>query len=127
MMALGRARKALLPEALDPNWRSTRAIVRDYKGTAPCPNEAALPVRPLMLNPCNAGTDGTITVCPEAPNVDLSLLGGDPDAGGLWTAPNGTSCDGDFDPGPTQRAPTPIRSMASRHVRTSAPLLQAPS
>ena len=69
------------------------------QGSAPCPNVSALVV--VFVEPLpDAGIDGALTVCPEAPAVDLfSLLGGDPDAGGSWTAPDGSPCDASFDPG----------------------------
>ncbi|MBL7940038.1 MAG: gliding motility-associated C-terminal domain-containing protein, partial [Flavobacteriales bacterium] len=69
------------------------------QGTAPCPNVSAIVTVSVEALP-NAGTDGSLTVCPEAPNVDLfSLLGGEPDQGGSWTAPDGSPCDPTFDPG----------------------------
>jgi gliding motility-associated-like protein len=67
-------------------------------GVAPCPNVNAS-VTVAVEDLPNAGTDSSTTVCPEAPPVDLfSLLGGSPDPNGTWTAPNGTSHEGTFDP-----------------------------
>ncbi|HMN05814.1 MAG TPA: gliding motility-associated C-terminal domain-containing protein, partial [Flavobacteriales bacterium] len=67
-------------------------------GTAPCPNASAtitITVNPMPF----AGLDGNITVCPEAPAVQLfSVLGGTPDTGGSWTAPNGLPHGPSFDP-----------------------------
>jgi len=67
-------------------------------GISPCP-DASAPLA-IALNPMpNAGTDGSITVCPEAGAVDMStLLGGSSDAGGSWSAPDGSPHGGYFDP-----------------------------
>jgi gliding motility-associated-like protein len=63
-----------------------------------CPNASAavvVTVHPLPV----AGTNGSTTVCPEAPAFALfPLLGGAPDAGGSWTAADGSSSNGTFDP-----------------------------
>jgi gliding motility-associated-like protein len=49
--------------------------------------------------PPDAGTDGTTSVCPTSPSFALlPLLGGTPDAGGTWTAPDGSAHSGTFDP-----------------------------
>ncbi len=46
----------------------------------------------------DTGTDGTLTICEDAPAVDLFLaLGGTPDRGGVWT-PTLSSGTGVFDP-----------------------------
>ncbi|MEZ4739458.1 MAG: gliding motility-associated C-terminal domain-containing protein [Flavobacteriales bacterium] len=75
------------------------SYVYTIQGTSPCPNSSAsviVDVEPLP----NAGTDGSVTVCPGSPMIELfSLLGGTPEAGGTWTAPNGSSSDGTFLPG----------------------------
>ncbi|MEZ4756400.1 MAG: PKD domain-containing protein [Flavobacteriales bacterium] len=63
-----------------------------------CPDASAAvlaTVHPLPV----AGTDGSSTVCPEAPAFALfPLLGGTPDVGGSWTAPDGSTFNGIFDP-----------------------------
>ncbi|MFZ1688367.1 MAG: gliding motility-associated C-terminal domain-containing protein, partial [Flavobacteriales bacterium] len=47
----------------------------------------------------DAGSDGSITICStEAPFTLFALLGGSPDAGGTWTAPDGTASNGTVDP-----------------------------
>jgi gliding motility-associated-like protein len=48
----------------------------------------------------NAGTAGSISLCPEADPVDLfGLLGSNPEPGGGWTGPNGQPADALFVPG----------------------------
>jgi len=49
----------------------------------------------------NAGTNASVTLCTSDANVPLiSLLGGNPDPGGVWSDPNGTIVsNGIFDPG----------------------------
>ncbi len=72
--------------------------VYSVNGTAPCPNATAtvtVTVHPLP----QAGTNGAITLCPEADAIDLmDLLGGTPDGGGTWTGPGGVPSEGTFDP-----------------------------
>ncbi len=49
--------------------------------------------------PPDAGTDGNTSVCQTAASFPLMpLLGGTPDAGGSWTAPDGSAHSGTFDP-----------------------------
>ncbi|MEO7082376.1 MAG: gliding motility-associated C-terminal domain-containing protein, partial [Flavobacteriales bacterium] len=67
-------------------------------GTAPCPNVSATVSITLNIMP-DAGLDGTAFVCPEAAPVNLfATLGGTPDLGGSWTAPNGLPHGNIFDP-----------------------------
>jgi hypothetical protein len=48
----------------------------------------------------NAGTSASVSSCAGGSNVNLfAQLGGTPNAGGVWTAPNGTSHSGIFIPG----------------------------
>jgi gliding motility-associated-like protein len=66
--------------------------------TAPCPSQSAIVT--VGVNPLpDAGTSGSITLCPEAAPIPLfSLLGGTPWTGGTWTGPNGQASNGIFDP-----------------------------
>lgn len=49
--------------------------------------------------PSNAGNSATLTVCENAaPFSMLAVLGGTPDAGGMWTSPNGNPCPNLFTP-----------------------------
>ena len=66
---------------------------------APCTNDAAT-VTVTQNDPVNAGSDGAVTLCVSSPVTDLfAVLGGTPDAGGSWTAPDGTAHTGAFTPG----------------------------
>jgi gliding motility-associated-like protein len=68
------------------------------QGSTPCPNDAAVVVVSVEPLP-DAGTNGTTTVCPGAPNVNLfALLGGSPDLNGTWTGPGGVANNGTFIP-----------------------------
>jgi len=81
-----------------PGQNGPGSYTYSLQGSAPCPNVSAVVIVAVEALP-NAGTDGSMTVCPEAPIVDLfSLLGGTPDTGGSWTAPDGSACDAHFDP-----------------------------
>ncbi|MBS1568501.1 MAG: gliding motility-associated C-terminal domain-containing protein, partial [Bacteroidetes bacterium] len=84
--------------AFHPNYDPAGTYTYTVPGTAPCADATASVV--ISLNPMpDAGQDGTLTLCPEADAADLfSTLGGAPDAGGSWTAPNGLAHSGSFDP-----------------------------
>ena len=67
-------------------------------GTAPCANATAT-VTITVVSPPNAGTNGTITICSDASNVNLfTLLGGSPAITGTWTRPDGTAHNGTYIP-----------------------------
>ena len=54
---------------------------------------------PLPVIP-DAGNDGNIGACSTGPAIDLfNILGGNPDAGGFWTDPDGAAHNGNFVPG----------------------------
>jgi len=68
------------------------------QGEAPCPAATASVTMGLSVPP-DPGSDGSITLCPDADAIDLfELLGGSPDAGGAWAAPGGGSNTGIMDP-----------------------------
>lgn len=67
-------------------------------GTSPCPADSA-EVEVTLQEPPEPGVNGSLTLCPDADAVGLfGSLGGSPDANGSWTAPNGSSHAGSFDP-----------------------------
>ncbi|MBK8582439.1 MAG: SprB repeat-containing protein [Flavobacteriales bacterium] len=80
----------------DPNLNTPGVFTYTVLGTPPCPNATAQVT--IAVNPLpNAGTNGSTTVCPEAPPVQLfALLGGSPMPGGTWTGPSGIPSNGLF-------------------------------
>lgn len=67
-------------------------------GAAPCPNATATVTVTVNTMP-DAGTNGSLTLCSNDDPVDLfTLLGGTPDAGGVWTF-NNDPVAGIFTPG----------------------------
>jgi len=85
--------------AMDPAGVYTYTV----NGVAPCPNSSATVTVQNAPQP-NAGTDGPLTtLCSAAPPVDLYfLLGGTPDLGGSWTAPDGGPTSGVLNPSTAQ-------------------------
>ena len=78
-------------------------VVGEYRyrvaGQAPCDDDEAVVTVTVVQAP-DAGSNGSITVCSDDAPVDLfGLLGGDPDLGGSWTRPSGTSHSGTYLPG----------------------------
>ncbi|MBK9146644.1 MAG: gliding motility-associated C-terminal domain-containing protein [Flavobacteriales bacterium] len=82
----------------DPAIDAPGAYVYTVQATAPCLDQSAtvnMAVNPLP----DAGTNGSITLCPEAAPIQLfTLLGGTPMPGGTWTGPGGQASNGIFDP-----------------------------
>ncbi len=69
----------------DPSTMSGGNYVYTVAGTAPCANATATLTITRSIAP-NAGTNGAITVCSNAPAFSLfAQLGGSPEAGGQWT------------------------------------------
>jgi gliding motility-associated-like protein len=67
-------------------------------GIAPCPSASAT-VTVGVETPPNAGSNGSIALCPEASPVDLfAHLGGTPSLNGTWTGPGGIPSSGTYDP-----------------------------
>ncbi|MEO5583895.1 MAG: gliding motility-associated C-terminal domain-containing protein, partial [Flavobacteriales bacterium] len=68
------------------------------QGTAPCPNATGTISISVNRMP-DAGTDGSLSLCPEADPANMfASLGGSPDTGGSWTAPGGIAHGNIFDP-----------------------------
>jgi gliding motility-associated-like protein len=68
-------------------------------GSAPCVNDQATVTVTVNAAP-NAGTNGTFTVCSNAPAFDLfTRLGGTPQSGGSWTGPGGVVASNTYTPG----------------------------
>jgi len=71
-------------------------------GQAPCTNAVAQ-VNIIQNQAPNAGQNGLLTVCSDQPPVNLFIsLGGTPNTGGTWTAPDGSAFSGTFVPGTSQ-------------------------
>lgn len=67
-------------------------------GLAPCSNASATVAVGVNVAPV-AGSNGSITLCINAGPVALfTALGGSPDAGGTWNAPDGGAFNGLFTP-----------------------------
>jgi gliding motility-associated-like protein len=63
-----------------------------------CPSSMATVTITIQAGP-DAGQDGSVSLCSNAGVVQLfGQLGGTPDAGGVWTLPNGTPASSAFDP-----------------------------
>lgn len=68
-----------------------------------CGSDPIVPAPPAVIGASctlNAGTNGTLSLCSTSSASTLfGSLGGTPDIGGAWTAPNGTVFNGTFVPG----------------------------
>ncbi len=61
-------------------------------GSSACTGDVVVPSSPAVIQSCslNAGTGGPLSLCSTSGQQDLSAaLTGSPDAGGIWTDPNG--------------------------------------
>ncbi|MEO8587834.1 MAG: gliding motility-associated C-terminal domain-containing protein, partial [Flavobacteriales bacterium] len=67
-------------------------------GIAPCGSDHSTVIVSVSAA-ANAGTGTILSLCAHDPAIDLfASLGGQPDADGTWTGPDGTNTDGLFDP-----------------------------
>ncbi|HEY0977390.1 MAG TPA: gliding motility-associated C-terminal domain-containing protein [Flavobacteriales bacterium] len=83
----------------DPAVHETGAYTYTVQGLTPCVNATALVNVTERRKPV-AGSSATLEVCSTAGPVDLfTILGGTPDAGGVWTAPTPGAFSGIFIPG----------------------------
>jgi hypothetical protein len=80
----------------DPATMLSGTYVYRVNGLAPCPvDSAAFTI--TAITPPNAGTSQIAVICKNTGLYDLfDFLGGGPDAGGTWEAPNGTAFSGTF-------------------------------
>ncbi|MBL7957231.1 MAG: gliding motility-associated C-terminal domain-containing protein, partial [Flavobacteriales bacterium] len=86
------------PDSFDPSTQSAGAYTYILYVPAPCENDTSEVIMSVVA-PVNAGSDGSATLCSDdAPVALFNLLNGSPDAGGDWTAPNGTVTEDNFDP-----------------------------
>lgn len=88
---------AVVGDAYDPVTMAPGAYTYTVTGTAPC-LDAAATVQVIETDVPDAGFDGAIALCGNAPPTDLFLqLGGNPDPGGFWNGPS-TIVGGIWDP-----------------------------
>ena len=84
--------------SFDPGTNTSGAYTYVIAVPPPCVNDSAT-VIVNVVTPPDAGTDGSVTLCPNGVPIALfSELGGSPDAGGTWTAPGGGASNGTLDP-----------------------------
>ena len=85
-------------ESFDPTTQAPGSYTYILFVPAPCENDTSAVVMSIVA-PVDAGSDGSATLCSDdAPVALFNLLNGSPDAGGEWTAPNGTPSENNFDP-----------------------------
>jgi gliding motility-associated-like protein len=83
----------------DPATDPGGSYVYTVEGSVPCADASATLFIIRRTAP-NAGEDGSVVVCSDDGSFSLfAHLGGDPDAGGIWTDPNGDPHSGTFIPG----------------------------
>ncbi|TXI81460.1 MAG: T9SS type B sorting domain-containing protein, partial [Flavobacteriales bacterium] len=81
-----------------PGSDATGTYTYSVEATTPCPDVWST-VTVSVEAPPNAGLDGSASLCPDAPAIDLfSQLGGTPDPNGTWSGPGNTTSTGTFDP-----------------------------
>lgn len=109
------------PGTINPATAASGDYTYTLPANGPCPATSAV-VAVTIVPPPNAGTSGAISLCSSAGPYDLiGGLGGSPNAGGTWTAPNGSVVPGTMDPATaaagtytyTVNAPPPCASASS--------------
>ncbi len=82
----------------DPATGQAGSYTYTVPGLAPCVSDDALVLVNVSIAG-NAGASGSISFCSgDAPADLFGVLGGTPDTGGLWTAPDGSTATSAFDP-----------------------------
>lgn len=90
---------ATVPAILDPQSATSSTFTYTVTGIAPCVDATAM-VTITIVPGANAGSNGSVSLCStDAPSMLFDALGGAPDAGGAWTAPNGQPSTGVHQPG----------------------------
>ncbi|MBV6403973.1 MAG: hypothetical protein GFGODING_00720 [Flavobacteriales bacterium] len=83
---------------IDPASATSGPYTYTVAGTAPCPAEQAVLTLTIDALP-QAGVDGALVLCASQSATDMTpLLGAAAQAGGQWTAPNGTPVTSIIDP-----------------------------
>ncbi len=84
---------------LDPSVGPAGVYTYTVPGAPPCAPATATVTVAINQRP-NAGTNGSTTVCSNAPAFGLfAVLGGSPQPGGTWTGPGGGSVSATYTPG----------------------------
>lgn len=87
---------------IDPSTSLDGSYTYTLNAPAPCISASAS-VTVAIIQPADAGTDGTITACSVSGAVDLTDgLGGTPEGGGIWTDPQGNPSTPVQDPAAAQ-------------------------
>lgn len=82
----------------DPAVDAPGVYTYTVSGTAPCPQDQATVTVTEVTAP-QAGSNGSLSLCAGGAPADLfPALGGNPNAGGSWTAPNGSNVAMPVDP-----------------------------
>ncbi|HRH36976.1 MAG TPA: hypothetical protein PK760_01440, partial [Flavobacteriales bacterium] len=85
----------------DPAYSPANVLIDVNDNACPIENlssyQLTITIAPPPPLPPDPGTSAVIVTCPGAANINLfAQLGGTPDVGGTWTAPNGTSHSSTF-------------------------------
>jgi gliding motility-associated-like protein len=117
---------AVVGDSFDPATMAAGAYTYTVSSVAPCPaltSEVLVIINPMP----DAGIAGGLTLCSSSPTTNLvDGLNGSPDAGGIWTAPDGGPSNGTFTPGSgiagsytyTVNGSSPCPSVAAQVVVT---------
>ncbi len=83
---------------IDPTTAASGDYTYTVQGINPCPDVTSIVSVDVQQLP-EPGSDNSVAVCADSTVQDLfALLGATADAGGFWTAPDGSTTDSLFDP-----------------------------